>query len=371
MFKKIPKQVYLYIALALCMLVTIFLEFKFHRRFYFCRDDMWYITNIVTDEPLKNLGDIIESQVWHYFNWGGRVINHGVLQFTLLCGEKFADVCNLLVTFVLTFGICKLSGKCSFMQYCLAFFMLISLNTDINYSMFWQSGSANYLYPAAWIVFFLFFYINSVRKENYSSNIWLTLFMLPLGLISGWSNENVGPTCALIAFISIFYCHKFAKKKAPLWMWIGAITSTAGSALLLLAPGNYVRNTHSTVFTFWGKIYNRFFEMLSGGFNFLFASLLFLCLFLFLYLKAGQKIKAHQVILFLAALLSYGAMILSPTFPNRAAFGTMVFCIALILDLIGGIANSDSKYKKVLLPFTFCMWIASVIILQSALVFPL
>jgi hypothetical protein len=334
------------------------------------RDDIWYSTNIATDGPLTGFADIIESQIWHYFNWGGRVFNHAVLQFTLMCGEKIADILNLLITFTLTYGICKLSGRCNWKYYCLAFFMIISLNTDILYSMFWQSGSANYLYPTTWIVFFLYFYINCVRRNNYSSNIWLSILMLPLGLISGWSNENVGPTCMLISYITIFYCYKFAKQKAPLWMWIGATTSTIGSIFLLLAPGNFVRNTFIPEFTIRDKVYHHLYEMMAGAFSFLFPSLFFLCIFLLLYLKSGQKIKVHQIILFLAALLSYGAMIMSPTFPNRAAFGTMVFCISLILDLIGGIEDSGCKYKKVILPFTFCMWVVSGIILQAALVLP-
>lgn len=371
MFKKISKQAIIYIILTICLFITAILEFKFHRRFIFQWDDIWYSTNLVTGEPISVLWDIFESQYWHYFNWGGRSINHAVLQLTLWSGELFADILNLLITFSLSFLICAIAGKKDWKYYCLSFFLLISLNTGINLSMFWQAGAANYLYSSNWILLFLFIYIRYVKNPETKNFKGISFVMLFLGLITGWSNENMGPACAVTAFLVIVYCFKFLKRKAPLWMWTGAISAFIGSVLLILAPGNFIRNTHAEDLPLLETLYDRFFSMLSGAFSYLFPSLLFLSLFLFIYLKLGNKLMPYQILLILTTVLAYGAMILSPTFPNRAAFGIMVLCIILILSFLDGIEQKDSGYKKYIFAYILSMWFISVIILAAAFVLPL
>ena len=58
----------------------------------FMMDDIWYSTNLATGNTLSGLGDVIESQVWHYLNWGGRSITHAFLQLSLMCGERGAEL---------------------------------------------------------------------------------------------------------------------------------------------------------------------------------------------------------------------------------------------------------------------------------------
>lgn len=53
----------------------------------FMMDDEWYSTLLYSDAPIQNISDIIHAQIWHYFNWGGRSMAHGLLQLILLCGS--------------------------------------------------------------------------------------------------------------------------------------------------------------------------------------------------------------------------------------------------------------------------------------------
>lgn len=371
MMKKLVNNKSVCAILSFCVLLEALLEFLLHRRFIFLWDDLWYSTNLVTGKALTGITDIFESQYWHYFNWGGRSISHSVLQLTLMGGELFADVLNMIVTFTLCYLICEIAGRKSIKYYCLSFFLLISLNTDIKLSMFWQSGSANYLYSTNWILLFLLLYLRYVKNPDSKKIPGLSLLMLPLGLITGWSNENMGPACAVTAFIIIVYCFKFLKRKAPVWMWSGAVTSFIGSVILILAPGNFVRKTHVEEISLWETLYDRFFSMLAGGMSYLFPSLLCLILFLFIYLKVGNKLEPYQITLMLTAILAYGAMILSPTFPNRAAFGLMVLCIILILSFIEGIEQKNAGYKKYISVFVICMWLIGMFTLTAALKLPL
>lgn len=359
-----------YIVFFAFMILEAVLQFAFHRRYFFCKDDLWYATNLVTGEPLTGIADIIEGQVWHYFNWGGRSINHGLLQFVLMQGELFADILNIIVTFTLCYFICKLAGAKGIGVYCVSFFLLISLSTDIHLSMFWQSGAVNYLYPTNWILLFLLIYIRHVREPELRKLPGVELWIVPLGFITGWSNENMGPACFLATLMVIFYWAKLLKKKIPVWMWLGSVSSLVGSVILIIAPGNYVRSGLIVEESIWEVLYNRFFSMFMGAFSFLFPTLFFGILFLILYYKAGNKLQPYQIILLLTMLISYGAMILSATFPNRAVFGVMSLGIVLIISFIHGTKEKTSKYDMCLFLLSTYMWGYAMFMLLSSLALP-
>lgn len=371
MTKKCDKRKIVGIALSLCVLIEAVYEFLLHRKYVFIWDDLWYATNLVTGEPLAGIVDVFESQIWHFMNWGGRCINHGLLQLVLMNGELFADILNMIVTFTLCYLICELAGKKNLIYYCISFFLLIGLNTDIKLSMFWQSGSVNYLYSTNWILLFLIIYMRQVKNPDAKRLKGVELWMLPLGLITGWSNENMGPACFVTAVIVILYFLKGLKKKAPAWMWVGAITSLCGSILVLVAPGNFVRSAYVTEVPFWEAVYDRFFAMLMGGSSYLYASTLFVLFFMLIYLKVGNKLQPFQIILMITYVLAFGALILSPAFPNRAAFGMMVLCIVLIISFIHGIEEKDTSYGRYTLFFSLCMWAYGLYILKAAMLAPL
>ena len=55
------------------------------------------------------------------------------------------------------------------------------------------------------------------------------------------------------------------------------------------------------------------------------------------------KLRPVQWMLLVLAVLSYGAMVLSPHYPDRATFGTMVVCIVLNLSLLKDILRKRSN----------------------------
>ena len=81
---------------ALLFLVTIAMSYLVHIKVPFMMDDFWYMTKLDREEVVKTFGDIIHAQVWHYNNWGGRSMAHGLLQMILLRGDTFANICNVL-----------------------------------------------------------------------------------------------------------------------------------------------------------------------------------------------------------------------------------------------------------------------------------
>ncbi len=347
------------------------LEFLLHRKVVFMMDDLWYATNLETGAPLSGFGDVMQSQIWHFLNWGGRNVAHGVLQLTLMGGELFADILNLIMTLTLCLLICELAGTRNLLSFCTAFVLLISLNGDVKLSMFWQSGSANYLYTSTWILLFVLIYIRQVKDPEAKLLKGVTWWMIPLGLASGWSNENVGPASFCLSLIVIWYFAKILKKKVPVWMWTGSLASMLGSVLVIIAPGNFVRSAFVEEQTLGELLYKRCLTMLGAGTSVLFPTVLFLLIFLCLYLKAGNQLQPFQVMLLIMAVLAFGAMFLSPTFPNRAAFGIMVLCIVLILSFIRGMICADSDYEKYAYVFYVWMWLYGVYLLTMELRLPI
>ena len=357
--------------LFLGVLAEVLLESMLHYKMGFMWDDLWYATNLATGEPLAGIGDVWESQCWHFMNWGGRSVIHGLLQMIILGGELLADVLNMIMTVLLAYFISIVAGKRSLKYFCLAFFLVISFNPSIILTMFWQSGSVNYLYSSTWIVLFMFVFIRQVRQPDAKSITGCAVWMLPLGFITGWSNENMGPASFLLAVMAIFYFLRFLKKKVPVWMWIGAFSSLVGSVLVVCAPGNFVRGDLFERVSFGQMLYDKFVMMLTAGVDYLFPTVLFLLIFMLLFFKAGGRLEPYQIMLLITAVLAYGAMVLSPTFPNRASFGIMVICIILILSFLQGLERLWQDGNKYILGFAACMWVMGVYTLAIEITAPI
>lgn len=320
---------------AAAVLLLLVIQFIINRLVPFMMDDLWYSTNLATGEPLKNFGDIIQSQVWHYQNWGGRSMTHGILQLTLMSGEVCADLINVTAMTLLAWMICVLAGTKDLRSFLTANALLFLLNANIKMSVLWQSGGANYVYSSLWILVFLWPYIRLLKGQEKSMK-GITLWILPLGLMAGWSNENMGPTCFLItAAVMIWTCVK--THKVPVWAAEGVITSLVGSILVVAAPGNFLRST----FVEKPSLYERFFSMLTAGVDYLFPSFLLLTLLLLVKLVLKkEKLEGFHYAMLAGMILSYGAMVVSPHYPDRATFGSMVFGIILCVTLLGDLEKS-------------------------------
>ena len=81
--------------------LTALIVWRVNYEIEFMMDDEWYSTVLYADTPIRNLSDIIRAQIWHYFNWGGRSMAHGLLQLILLAGEHWADILNTGMTLLL------------------------------------------------------------------------------------------------------------------------------------------------------------------------------------------------------------------------------------------------------------------------------
>lgn len=315
------------------MLISVAVLYVAHRNFPFAMDDHWYRTNLVTGGPVSSFSDIVESQVWHYVNWGGRSVGHGILQLTLWAGENAADILNVLVTLLLAFAVSRTAGGRGIWTLFLTLAMILGLTAGWKTGMLWQSGAANYLYMSVFVFGYLHCYFRAARgkKELPLAAVW----MVPLGLAAGWSNENIGPAVWVLSLIVLIWQTK-EKKKAPLYMVTGNLACLLGSVAVIAAPGNFVRSAYAEEgYGLLWRIFLRCYALSRGLLEYLFPALLvagFVCIIgkCMLRIDLGRE----RALLLLGALLSWGALILSPVTVDRAYFGTTLFLIAFSVSYI-------------------------------------
>lgn len=347
--------------------VSVAVIYLAHIRAPFMTDDLWYGTNIATDGPLKGVKDIWESQVWHYLNWGGRSVTHTILQFVLMSGPTVADILNVIMTFVLSAVVllfsCNLAGVkldtvSKIFSITVISGMLHGLNANWLMSMYWQSGSANYLYITSFIMIFMWCYVRELGTEPAAPLKGIVFWMIPLAVVTGWSNENMGPTAWLISVFTIIYLRK---KKMPvkIWMILGSLFSLLGSAACILAPGNFVRSAEvDTDKGFLWKLFLRFYSESRAGIDFLYPVIILTLLLIIIYFPIYKnKWDPKTIVMPVAAVVSWGGMVLSPHYPDRATFGTMVMLLIVALSLVLRIIRDHKELKPWLNGALILIWV--------------
>ncbi len=237
----------------------------------------------------------------HYFEWGGRMISHfiaGILLWTRGTFDTplFYATFNTLILSYILYGSKKIiyysnqskfnfnSSTSSFyhensrktsnlnidnkiemdianreFKYQFHYFIfsaiLFFFTTNCKYhyqTMFWVTGSANYMWMFAILIFYLsynneiFFNSNSQHIPTISfKSLFLTFI---IAFVTGATNENVG--IAVISFLTLklivnsnFLKKYFNSTISTSTLIINLFGLASGSAWLLLAPGNKVRDT--------------------------------------------------------------------------------------------------------------------------------
>ncbi len=344
-----------WIAVILCFLVIAAANYIT----VFVTDDIWYGTNLVTGEKIASVSDIVQSQIWHYMNWGGRTVAHTMLQFMLWGGRVFADICNVVCCAFLSYLMCRYAKAVTFKNVLLAIGIMFAINTQWFDTMLWQSGAANYLYTTTLIMLFVLAYLSHMKTEiDPKKNIWYDIFMIPLGLIAGWTNENMGPAIFILSITVVIYRYR-NHFKVPLWMWLGSVFSLIGSAIMILAPGNSVRsaeNAKEAVEGFlpwlWNTFLDRYTTIGVPTFDFQW-KIIFLLLFTLILCRAVCiKLEAEDKVMLFTALLSYLAMWVTPHYPARATFGTIILVGCVVCRCFTRIEEARSDLRVLLLGIT-------------------
>ncbi|MGL6120204.1 MAG: DUF6056 family protein, partial [Fusobacteriaceae bacterium] len=287
------------------------------------------------------------SQYKHYFIWGGRAPAHILAQFFLMLPtKKIFDVFNSIVFLLMLIGIYlnidkKLRKKQNpLFVFIIILFLVWFFVSRIGETIFWVTGSFNYLWMSTICLFFVCIFKNILfNYQKHSNNIinFSSYFLLFLfGILSGWTNENMGLSI-LVASLVLMYVKKIKNKKVII-MLIGILI---GSLFLILAPGNFQRIAYNQNNGSFVKTLLTYKLSKKIGFIILFLSF-------FSYVRFGkqkicEKFRKHFYEI-LIAFFAFGLMLTSPEFPLRARMGAQIFVFIFILNILLEINFSKNKF---------------------------
>ncbi|SBV95964.1 DUF6056 family protein [uncultured Dysgonomonas sp.] len=295
-------------------------------------DDFAYLFIYGENVRVASVGDIVRSQINHYYQWGGRSVAHFIAQVLLLLPAYFADLLNTLVylgyVFLIYFHITG-RGKGSLSLFIFINIAIWFMQPVFGDTVLWLTGSANYLWCTFLILLFLIPYrFYKGNRLNITGQILAPTGLFLLGIIAGWTNENTAGAMILIVVFFFIYYRSYTWK-IPGWAIAGLLGAIIGYAVMILAPGNFERAGESA-FGLPVIAYRLFNCTLT--FFFYSGTLILSCLVIYiLYYRfpvGERKDKLKLSIIYsIAAIAAVYAMLFSPTFPRRALFGVVTFLI--------------------------------------------
>lgn len=327
-------------------------------------DDFVYSFIYQTDDRLASVQDVIHSQVLHYYKWGGRSVVHFGAQMLLLnYNPILVDTLNTLVfvalLMVVYFHITR-KKELNINLLLVVFALIWFFQPVFAETILWITGSANYLWGTFLILSFLLPYrfYNNKEVSLWRSSLY-TVLMLGFGIIAGWTNENTAAAMIVmtLAFLYYYHCQKWDK---PLWLLAGFIGALIGYGLMIVAPGNFARASEAPelspfLIVYRTLTYTQRFIIYLGALN-------LGCVIAYLiYCQKStantSKIGGLIIIYFVGVFVSIYTMLLSPSFPARAWFGTISFNIisfGIIYNNLNMNIQIIRQVKAVI--FIFCLF---------------
>ena len=295
-----------------------------------------------TMRRVKTLRDVVSSQLSHYRVSGGRSVAHALDQLFLIHGKKLFNFANTGVTLAQLL----LSGKMLTQEPDKRTLLWLAgchwfCAPHSAASCQWMTGAFNYLWMGALQSAFVLPYCR--RLDDPACRLSPVL-MAPLGFLSGWSNE-AGASAALLyggfATLRALFC----REKDLCWMMTGLLSGAAGLAVMLCAPGNYRRMELGDEFspqalpqnpdrTAQRSYFTR--EMLlhhlkNGFLGSVLPQLPMHLPVLLYFTPLGRRSRDISEKILLSACVSLAvpcALLLSPEFPERAAYPSVLYGMA-------------------------------------------
>ncbi len=259
--------------------------------------------------------DIIDFLIFHYNNWGGRILYFLIEIISLRIGLPFYRFLQSLIITIIFVLIYKIVSKYTKMNdyklaifscACYGLFEIMTFRSGI----FWPTASVLYIFPM--LPFLLFIYLYKPNMSGLKYFLCLILIFL-----ASWSQEQTS-TMAL-AFIGIYTLHDFIlTKKFNLKNITMCLSSLIGFTLLLLAPGSMTRLNSSADFANLSLItkikYNLplIISNVFGSYTKIFTILFFLVCFYWIYMcqKKENKFKLFNKVALISdiSILIYTAL---------------------------------------------------------------
>ena len=238
-----------------------------HQFMYIYHDDYGYASlsyayNVENVEGHDvNLEQIVEFLKGHYEVWGGRILTFFYEIILLTNGPWLYRLLQSIVITLIFFLIYKIVKKCVQNKIddrllalctvmCYGVFEIMLVRTGI----FWASAAVSYLFPILPLLAFIYLYEQSKEKDfkNLFTKIIFYLFCGILIFTATFSQEQI--SVAALGYILILTIYNIVKnKRVDKLDLIMCLVAILGFSILMLAPGNILRQQHPTSIEFYSK----------------------------------------------------------------------------------------------------------------------
>lgn len=338
---------------------------------FFC-----YLTPLVFDDfgygaGGSSLKEMFVAQIHEHLTWSGKFIGHFMARILLHGPSWIHPILSPLIFIgcifsgvILTLGINwrdKIRSWQLILLAGLTWFALPAFGTVF----FWRTATPDYGYSLFFATAFLIPYRFWIDKKDYRFAGCLLYFFV--GILAGWSNENVGMLSILVASGAIIYRFR-TLKRIPVWAIAGITGALSGWLLMMTAPANAIRLTRlggiekipafsaesfQRFLTFWGS---QQIEIVP------YALVSIACIWI---LHRQHRLTMANflpgLLFFLMSQASLAAFVFSPSTPYRAMTATFFYqacsCFAFIVA-----TDAKSTFSKVIYA-AFCgIFMCSIII---------
>ena len=217
--------------------VLCFIAIAFFVAFFYCAtssyqlgsDDWTYRFVFTQNRLVESISDVITSQVIHLHRWGGRFVVHFLVQSFLMIDKIWFDIANTLCYAGCCAAVSRLISKSDFLRnwllVLLSFWIIMPGPAE---TMFWLTGSFNYLWASCLTAIFLTLLFSENKKYQIAAVV--------VGLIAGNGHESISLG---VSWILVVYAVVTRKKSLIYYAAVAAYV--IGMLTNVLAPGNFVR----------------------------------------------------------------------------------------------------------------------------------
>lgn len=235
------KEIIMMFVMGLAILLQTLFVFYVQGRFSFILEDLTYSVNLSTGEKLSGFGDIISNVPYILKGNGGSVLALSVLQLIIFLGNNAADIINTLTLLIIAFLIARNVNPKRFeiMYMSMSLFMMITLNSNWDYSYLWEFGVVNFVMPAIPFLVFLLFILKEVNYFDNKTSALAAVASVLSAFLASFSNGAYALMVILVCVCAIIICKKLLAKPVAKWLIGSLVASAVGLGLYLAAPGNY------------------------------------------------------------------------------------------------------------------------------------
>lgn len=344
-------------------------------------DDFTYAFVWGTPESMQSLSALARSQWITYFNWSGRAVNNTLYQAFVWFGRPTFNVVNSIVFLALVLLIYVHANGLRAIRVSLLVGIPVLLwfaLPSFGQSVLWMAGATSYPWMCVLVMGALLpFRLHAESPGVIPDTILVSIAVVPLCLLGGWSNENLGPVAVLIMLALAVYSARRGVR-TPKWIYTGVASALAGTVLLLGSPGNAGRMGEmdpGVAAASLPNLVNRFLAITHGIFlDNLFALTAFFVLLVVLLSRFpaadGRNRSLTIAYFYLAgAYLAIYALVLSPVVAARQWTASIVLAVAALGCVYAALDFGDPfirRFMRLALGFSVVMFTVSFAYAYSA-----